>query len=172
MADAHAQDAFLVLVGVACAVDARHRRDDHDVATAAHQRRHRRKPQFVDFLVDHQVFLDVRPGGGDERLGLVVVVVADEVLDGVIRKKLLELAVELRGQGFVMAQHQRGAVDLLDDVSDGEGFAGTRHAEQRLGRFAVAQALHELLDGLGLVAGGDVFGSEFEVHGGLRESVA
>src|SRR2546427_1370034 len=42
---------------------------------------------------------DVRIGLGDVRLGLVVVVIRDEELDGALREERLELAVELGGQG-------------------------------------------------------------------------
>jgi hypothetical protein len=42
-----------------------------------------------------RVLLDVDVALRDVRLGLVVVVVADEVADGVVREQLLELLVEL-----------------------------------------------------------------------------
>jgi hypothetical protein len=47
-------------------------------------------------LVDRAVLLDEQVALRDVGLGLVVVVVADEVLDRVLRKELAELAVELR----------------------------------------------------------------------------
>ena len=59
--------------------------------------------QLVDLVVDVGVFLDVGVGARDIRLRLVVVVVRDEVLDRVVREELLELGVELRGQGLVVA---------------------------------------------------------------------
>ena len=42
--------------------------------------------QPVDLVVDRRVLLDVRVGRGDVGLGLVVVVVGDEVLDRVVGK--------------------------------------------------------------------------------------
>ena len=92
------------------AVDARHRRDDHAVA-ALEQGPRGRHPEAVDLLVDRGLFLDVGVGRGDVGLGLVVVVVADEVLDGVLGKEALELLVELRGERLVMRHHERGPVD-------------------------------------------------------------
>src|SRR2546422_3824913 len=44
-------------------------------------------------------------------LGLVVVVVRDEVADGVVREILPELAVQLGGQGLVVGQDERRAPD-------------------------------------------------------------
>ena len=55
-------------------------------------------------VVDDRVLLDERVGRRDVRLGLVVVVVADEVLDGVVGEQLLDLAVELRRQRLVAAR--------------------------------------------------------------------
>jgi hypothetical protein len=46
--------------------------------------------------------------------GLVVVVVADEVLDRVVGEQRLELAVELGGQRLVVGQDQRGALGAGD----------------------------------------------------------
>ena len=65
------------------AVDARHGRHHDDVA--AREQVHRgRVAQPLDILVDRGVLLDVGVGLRDVRLGLVVVVVRDEVLDGVV----------------------------------------------------------------------------------------
>ena len=52
------------------------------------QRARRRVAQPVDVVVDRGVLLDVEIGLRDVRLGLVVVVVGDEVLDGVVREEL------------------------------------------------------------------------------------
>ena len=81
---AHVQedDPLLVLLGRAEAVDARDRGDDHDVA-AREQVRRRRVAEPVDVVVPRAVLLDVEVGLRDVRLGLVVVVVGDEVLDRV-----------------------------------------------------------------------------------------
>ena len=53
------------------------------------QRMGRRVPELVDVLVDEQILLDVGVRGGDVCLRLVVVVVADEVLDRVVREQAL-----------------------------------------------------------------------------------
>src|SRR3954469_10783012 len=58
--------------------------------------------EAVDLLVDRGVLLDVQVLRGDVRLGLVVVVVGDEVLDGVLREELAELVAELRRERLVV----------------------------------------------------------------------
>ena len=117
--------------GIAQAVDARDRGHDQHVA-AAQQRRRGRQAQPVDLLVDLRVLLDVGVGARKVGFGLVVVVVADEVLDRVVREELLELAVELGGQRLVVRHHQRRAVDSLDDLGHDVGLAGAGRAQKRL----------------------------------------
>jgi len=65
-------------------------------------------PQAVDLVVDGGVLLDVRVGRGNVSFRLVVVVVADEELDRVLREQLLELAEELPRQGLVVRDTRVG----------------------------------------------------------------
>ena len=76
----------VVRLGRSQAVDARDARDDDDVA-ALEERPRRRQPQPIDFLVDDGFLLDVRVGRRHVGFGLVVVVVADEELDGVAAER-------------------------------------------------------------------------------------
>ena len=93
---------FAVLLGRAEAVDAGHRRDHDDVAPGE-QRRGGGVAQPVDLVVHRRVLLDVGVARGDVRLGLVVVVVGDEVLDPVVGEELPELVGELGGRATCWA---------------------------------------------------------------------
>ena len=151
----------LVLLGIAHAVDAADRRDDDGVATGE-QTCGGRVPQPVDLVVDRRVLLDVGVAGRDVRLGLVVVVVADEVLDPVVREELAHLLGQLRGERLVRRQDQRGLLHLLDGPRDGGALARAGDAEQRLEPIAALDALGELGDRLRLVAGGLEVGHHLE----------
>ena len=144
------------------AVQAADGRDDDHILASGEQRGCGGEAQTVDLLIDAQVFLDIRVGGGDIRLGLVVVVVTDEVLDSVMREERAHLGVELCGEGLVMREDQRRPVELGDDIGYGEGLAATGNAEQGLRPCAGADAVHQCGDGLRLVAGRSVWGLEFE----------
>ena len=133
----------VVSLGRAQAVDATDRADDDGVA-ALEERARGRKAQLVQLLVDGGFLLDIKVAGGNVGLGLVVVVVADEVFDRIRGEELLELVIELRGEGLVMRQDQRRAVGLLDDLGHGEGLAGAGDAEQHLVLLARREALHQL----------------------------
>ncbi len=100
-----------VIFGRAQAVDARHAGHDDHVA-AAHQGAGGRQPQAVDLLVDRGVFLDVDVALRDVGFGLIIVVIADEIVDRVVRKELLELAIELGGQRLVVREDERRPLDL------------------------------------------------------------
>ena len=115
--------------GIAHAINARYRRHHNHIAPTAHEGRGGRKPEFVDFLVDGQVFFDVGIGGGNEGFRLVIVVVGNEILDCVFGEKLLEFAVKLSRQGFVMAQYQRWPVGLRNEVGNREGLTRAGYAQ-------------------------------------------
>ena len=132
-------------------VDARHRCDDDDVPPFE-QGMGRRVAEPVDLVVPARVLLDVGVAAGDVRLWLVVVVVADEVLDGVARKEALELRAELRCQRLVGAQHQHRSPELLEHPTHDVGLAAARDSHQDLLPQALTDTLEQLGDGLGLVA--------------------
>ena len=110
-----------------------------------------------------EVLLDVGVGAGQVRLGLVVVEVADVVLDGVVREELAELRVQLGSQRLVVRQDQGGLLMRLDRLGDRECLAGSGRAQQRLMAQAFGQAFAQFIDRLGLVAGGLEVGNEPKV---------
>ena len=122
------------------AVDARDARDDDDVV-ALEQRLGGGVAHLVDLVVDRRVLLDVRVGRRDVGLGLVVVVVADEVADGVVGEERPELVVELRRERLVGRDDQRRPVHRGDHVRHGERLAAAGDAEQHLMRRTGVHAL-------------------------------
>ncbi len=145
------QNHAVVIHRVADAVDCRDGRDDHRVF-ALQQRLGRGQAHLLDLLVDAGILLDVHVARWHVGLGLVVVVVGDEILDRVLRQKVAQFGIQLRRQRLVRRHHDRRAAERRDDVGHGEGLARAGDAEQRLERQAVAYALDQLRDGLGLVA--------------------
>ena len=116
------------------------------------------------------LLLDEGVGAGEIGFGLVVIVVADEVLHGVFGEELLELGGKLGGQGLVVADDQRGPFRPRDDVSHGEGLAAAGNAEQGLVLKAFIQTFHQLIHRLGLVASHPEVGDNLEV--GHTNSIA
>lgn len=118
---------------------------------------------FIDFVVDAGVFFDEGVGCGYVGFRLVVVVVADEVFDGVFGEECFEFAVELGCKDFVWGEDEGWSVYFGDCVGDGEGFSGASDAHEDLVWDVAAEALDEFADGLGLVALGFEWAGEFEV---------
>ena len=164
------QQLLAVLLGRTEPVDGRDRRHDDHVAPGE-QRARGGVAQPVDLVVDRAVLLDVRVGGREVRLGLVVVVVADEVLDPVLREHLPELGRELRGQRLVRREHERGPLRVRDHVRDREALARAGDAEERLETVAVLEPVTERGDRLRLIARGLHFGDELEERHGARVPV-
>ena len=89
-----------------------------------HQCGGRSQAQALDLFVDLGFLLDVQVVARHVGFGLVIIIVRDEVRDGILREKILELSVKLGRQRFIMRHDERGLLQLLDDGSDRESFAG------------------------------------------------
>ena len=111
---------------------------------------------IVDFL------LDIRVRGRHVGLGLVVVVVGDEIFDRIVREEPLELLIELGGERLVVRHHQRRPVGARDGLGHREGLARARHAEQHLVLVAALEALRQLGDRPRLIAAELEVGDQFE----------
>ena len=144
-------------------VDTGDRTDDNHIISGR-QRGGCRQAQLVDLIVDHRVFLDIRVCLRHICLRLVVIVVGDKILDGVLRKELLELAVELRGQRLVVRDNQRRLLELLDDIRHRVGLSGACHAEQGLHLVAFPEAFHQFPDRLRLISGRLIGCVKPEIH--------
>src|SRR5574341_509155 len=134
-------------------VDARDRGDD-DHVVPLEQRVRRGVAHAVDLLVDGRVLLDIGVRGRKICLGLVIIVVRDEVLHGVLGEQFLELVVELGRERLVVRDHERRLLDLLDHVCHGEGLTRPRYAEQDLVPESPRDAVGKLINGLRLVPRG------------------
>ncbi len=99
---------------------------------------------------NHQIHLRYTSFSGSGTLG-------DEILYGVVRKKFLELAVELCRQRFVMSNDQRRFIQLLADVCHHKGFSKTSDTQKGLALVAFFETSDKVGNRLGLVAGGVVF---------------
>ena len=100
-----------VALGLADTVDRRDRGDDDRVA-ALENGLGGGKTHLLDVLVDGRVLLDEEVACGDVGLGLVVVVVGDEVLDGVLREEVAHFSVGLRGERLVGRHDEGGTLSL------------------------------------------------------------
>ena len=128
-------------------------RDDDNIFASGEQCCRSREPQPVNLLVDAQVLLDIGVRGRDIGLGLIIVIITDEVLHSVVREEHLHLRIELCSQGLVVGENKRRTVELSDDISYSKRLATTGYAEQRFGFGTGTDAVNQRFDGLRLVAG-------------------
>ena len=134
------------------AVNGRDRRDDHHIAPLENALGARQAHLF-DVLVDRRVLLDEQVALRDIGLGLVVVVIADEILHRIVREELPELAVKLGCQGLVGGEHNGRATQAGDHIGHRERLARAGHAQKGLEHLAIEHALHQFVDRHRLVAG-------------------
>ncbi len=152
------------VVRVADAVQAAHGGDDDDVPPAAHQGRCGTHTQLVYLVVDAEVLFYIGIRRGDVGLRLVVIVVGNEVFYGVVRKKSLEFPIQLRGQGFVVAEDKRWTLQTLDNVGHCKGFSGPGNPQKCHIINALADCFAQSVDGFGLVARRLIIRVEPEFH--------
>ena len=143
---------------------------DHDHVAPREHRARGRVAQLVDLVVDRGVLLDVCVRGRQVRLGLVVVVVGDEVFHGVVREELAELAVELRRERLVRRHDQSRPPHALDHPRHGRGLAAARDAQQRLVRLPLFEPRDQFIDGPRLVAARNVVADDLELRHPRRRS--
>ena len=111
-----------------------------------------RMSEFVDLVVNGRIFFNVGIALREVCFGLIIIIVADEILHRVTGKEFFELAAELGRQDFVGRDHQRRQLDLFDHLGRGIGLTGTGHPEQGLVRQAFPQTADQAGDRPGLVA--------------------
>ena len=163
--------AFVKLHRVSNAINAADGGHHDDVPATAQQGRCGRESELFNFLVDGQILFDEGSARGDVGLWLIVVVVADEVLDQVVGKEFLEFTVELRSQGFVVAQHQSGSLRPLNHIGHRERLARACDAKEGLVGHPSVQSFDQLSNGFGLITLGLEFAVKFEA-GHLAKSEA
>ncbi len=148
-------------------VDAGHRGDDDDVV-AFEQGARGGVAHPVDLLVDRGFLLDIGVCARNVGFRLVIVVVRDEIFDGVVREEASELAIKLGGERLVRGQDQGGPLGAFDDLRHGEGFARAGDAKQHLIALMLVDARDQLLDGGRLIALRLEFGGQIETDAAFR----
>ena len=154
-------DPFGVGTGGAEPEDAGDRGDD-DAVSALDQVAGGGQAELIEVIVFGGVFFDVDVAAWDVGLGLVVVVIGNEVVDGVVWEERFELFVELGGEGFVVREDEGGFVCLGDDIGHRESLAGAGGSEQARAFFTAVDRRDEGVDRVRLIAGGLEIADHFE----------
>ncbi len=122
-----------------------------------------RVPHLIDLFIDLRILFNIGVGRRDVGFRLIIVVIADEKLNRILRKEFFELAVKLSGQSLVVGDDQRGFLNPLDHIGHGEGLTGAGHAEKSLMGDALENSLAQLFNGLRLISLGLELGDKLEL---------
>ena len=79
--------------------------------------------QLLNFVVDIGILLNISVRRRHICLRLIIVVVGDKIFYRVLRKKLLEFAMQLGCQRLVMGNNKGRFLYLLDNICHGKGLA-------------------------------------------------
>ena len=89
-------------------------------------------PQFIYLVVYRKVLFYIGVRARNIRFRLIVIVIGNEKLHPVVRKKGAEFVAELRRKRFIVRDNERGTVYVRDDVRHRKRFARTRNAQKHL----------------------------------------
>ena len=151
VATAKGHHHLVVSLGLADAVNGRHGGDDHHVSPLQHALG-ATQAHLLDMLIDGGVLLNEQVALRHIGLGLVVVVITDEIFHRIFWEKLSKLAVELRRQRLVGRKNDGRPTQACNDIGHGEGLAGAGDAQQGLKHLAIHNACNQLVNGCRLVA--------------------
>ena len=88
--------------------------------------------ELIYLVVYGKVLFYISIGACDISLRLIVIVLRYEKFHAIFGEELAEFVAKLCGEGFIVRDDERGAVDIFYNVRHSEGFARTRHAEKNL----------------------------------------
>ena len=88
--------------------------------------------QLIDLFVDQRVLFDIKILARNVCLGLVIIIIGNEIFHGILREKTPHFGADLCRKRFIRLDDQRRTVALCNDICHGEGFAGAGYAEQHL----------------------------------------
>ena len=117
-------------------------------------------PQLVDHFIDGGVLGDIGVTGGNIGLRLIVVVIADKILDRVIGKKGLELIIELGRQRFIGRNHKGRHGQRRNDIGHCECFTRSGDTQENMMLGPFFQVPNHGADGAGLIP--------LRCHGGAK----
>src|SRR5688572_27543538 len=90
-----ADDAIFVICGIAHTINAAYGRYNNDIPAAAEQTAGGSQAQFIQFIIDAEIFLNIYIANGHIGFRLIVVIIGNKILYGVIREEMAEFAVKL-----------------------------------------------------------------------------
>ena len=118
--------------------------------------------ELFDFLIDIGILFDIRVGGGNISLRLVIIVIGDKIFYSVMRKKFFKFPVKLGCQRFIVRDDQRRFLYTFYDVGHRKSLSRSRNAQKRLMFFTVQKSFRQFFHRLRLISCQPVIGYEFK----------
>mgnify|MGYP003502934416 CR=1 FL=1 len=86
----------------------------------------------IDLFINLRVFFYKSVGRGNVGFWLVVIEVANKIVDGILWKIRPKFGIELSSKGFIVGDDEGGLAGFLYKVSHSEGFTGACNSEENL----------------------------------------
>ena len=160
-AGAQGKHHAIVFLGVTQTINTGNAGNNNDILSL-HQRRRGGMAQLINFIIDRGILFDIGIRTWYIRFGLIIIIIADEILHRIFGEELLQLVIKLCRKGFIVCNDQGWLLDFLNDICHGKGFAGARNPQQSLEFQALLEALRNFFNRLRLITGRFIFRYHFE----------
>ena len=160
----------LVFFRISQTIDTGNRRYDNHVFSL-NQSRCGTVPHLINLVINRRILRNICVRGRHIGLRLIIIIIRHKILNRIVRKKRLELAVKLCCKRLIVRYDERRLIQLRDNICHREGLAGAGYTEQRLTFLARFKAFYQPVDCFRLIPGWCIFRYQFKmVHGGLLSS--
>ena len=160
-AGAQGKHHAVVFLRVTQAINTRNAGNNNNILSL-HQRRRGGMAQLINFIIDRGILFDIGIRTWYIRFGLIIIIIADEILHRIFGEELLQLVIKLCRKGFIMRNDQSRLLDFLNDICHREGFARACYPQQSLEFQALLEALRNFFNRLRLITGRFIFRYHFE----------
>ena len=118
--------------------------------------------ELVDFVINRRILFNISVCRSDISFWLIIIIVADKILDCGCWEKFAKLAAELRRQGLIVRQNQCWLLYLRDNIRHSKRLTGARNPQQSLLFISSFDSLHQLGNRLWLISRRLIGGNQFE----------
>ena len=88
--------------------------------------------QTIDLVINLAIFFNIGIATGNICLWLIIVKIADKIVNFIIGEKRLEFTVQLCRQRLVMREYECRHIPISDDIRHRKSLTRPRHTKKRL----------------------------------------
>ena len=163
LSDGQPQNTTKIFFLISNTIDTAHRSDDDDIFSGE-KCLCRSMTETIDFIIDGRVLFDICIGFLDICFWLIVIVIADKIVDSILWEKFSKFLTKLSSESFIVSNYESGALDFLNNICHCEGLSRPSNTLKCLITIACFEAFYQGVYGLRLVSSWFIITFEIKEH--------